>query len=918
MVERLEHRFARSDEITRLETELRALASRLDEVGALGGLKDDLGVVAGRADAAGSGLADLARRVDSLASLEGRVDEVAALVSDRDVVSELEGLRGRIDEVAGRLPGEGLAEELEGLRGRIDEVAGRLPGEGLAEELEGLRGRIDEVAGRLPGEGLAEELEGLRGRIDEVAGRLPGEGLAEELEGLRGRIDEVAGRLPGEGLAEELEGLRGRIDEVAGRLPGEDVIGKLIELAASARDGDSQGPHPDITFLGARVDQLSLRVDEEVASRDHSLAPKVALLSTRVDEVVAALPKINIEGLTSRIESLEEDGLAGSTALDRLAKQVGELGARTQERLDELAAREPDTPAIEELRARIEEVAAAVESRPGMESIDELRALLGELSAAVERRPETGVLDELRGRLEGLAAIVEREPDTAPLDEIRSRLDELGAAVQRNTQVDALEARIGELERGLATAATADELGEELRRVSESAAAERESLAHALHARVEEALGNVPRAEDLQGLRSRLEELAARPSEDAGLRSRVDELFGRLEGLASVEAAVAGLHDSLAGVEAARVGDALATGERLKALEAAIASLGGLEDRLREDVARTVAGSTDSLAERLDGAEARLRAVSLLEEKIEALAFEIGQKPGGDVLAGIVAELRAELAVLAARPTYEDLGDLIPALSQRIDETAHEGRERADAIAGELNGRFGALAEELDRRVDDLAGRADTFATRDEAAATVAEQGAWVRSELEALRGSIGEITIDLDARGHSLVSQLEAQRAETAALRTRLDELHDAAAQREARQAGFESLLDQRFDDLANRIATEVAGARADAEALTADTRGEMGSLGMRIDELLSLRQSDARALRNELDGWHRRPTRGARRRGDRSARGAAWRAGAGRVVDRLAARADRGVARGGRLGCAEGRGGRARATARGAGRDR
>ena len=60
-------------------------------------------------------------------------------------------------------------------------------------------------------------------------------------------------------------------------------------------------------------------------------------------------------------------------------------------------------------------------------------------------------------------------------------------------------------------------------------------------------------------------------------------------------------------------------------------------------------------------------------------------------------------------------------------DTAAEGLE-------ELNARVGGLAEELGRRVDEVAGRADGLLGRDEAAAAASAQAAWVQRELDVLR----------------------------------------------------------------------------------------------------------------------------------------------------------------------------------------
>ena len=126
-------------------------------------------------------------------------------------------------------------------------------------------------------------------------------------------------------------------------------------------------------------------------------------------------------------------------------------------------------------------------------------------------------------------------------------------------------------------------------------------------------------------LRSRLEALAARPTEDRGLQARVDDVAARLEGLGAVEGAIVDLRESLAQVDGARVGDALETGARLLRLETAIDSIAGLEARIREG--DDLADRSRLLAARLDGTESRLVAVEVLEESVSALAAELERRP---------------------------------------------------------------------------------------------------------------------------------------------------------------------------------------------------------------------------------------------------------------------------------------------------
>ena len=188
-----------------------------------------------------------------------------------------------------------------------------------------------------------------------------------------------------------------------------------------------------------------------------------------------------------------------------------------------------------------------------------------------------------------------------------------------------------------------------------------------------------------------------------------------------LEPAVANIQSSLAGLDSARAEDAAATGARLADLTDAVDSLAGLESRLRTSFDRKLTGHAEEFTSRLDGAESRLDALVSLDERVAALALELEQRPDGEALAGVAAELRAELAVLAARPVFADPADRLEELSRRIEGTADGGRERIDGVAEELNVRVSQLAEELGHRLDGLGERANGLVSRDEANTAAAD-----------------------------------------------------------------------------------------------------------------------------------------------------------------------------------------------------
>ncbi len=404
---------------------------------------------------------------------------------------------------------------------------------------------------------------------------------------------------------------------------------------------------------------------------------------------------------------------------------------------------------------------------------------------------------------------------------------------------------MGELEHRLAAVTPAAELREELRRVAESTLVERESLAQALFARVEEITATVPRESELMELRSRLEELAARPSEDSALQARVDDVAARLEGLGAVEGAIADLRESLDEVDGMRVGDARETGARLSRLEAAIDSIAGLEARIREG--DDLADRSRLLAARLDGTESRLVVVDALEGSVSALAAEMERRPSSDALVRLAAELRAELAVLADRPTIDDPSERLQELSRRIDHIARDGHDRIGGLAEELNQRIGGLGEELGQRVEEIAAHAESLVGRDEIAATAAEQAAWVRAELEALRRSA-------DARAAAVDTSLtEADRARATGLqelRQRVDGAVGAVrSDLEARDAALGASIADQIGTIRAELGereTAVVGRLDDAVgAIRADLEAQGQGLGFQ----LQAQWNEAATLRARVD---------------------------------------------------------------------
>jgi hypothetical protein len=129
----------------------------------------------------------------------------------------------------------------------------------------------------------------------------------------------------------------------------------------------------ELAGLESRLDAVAERVPD---------ASWIDELALRVDEVAASIPAVDPVGLIARIDALEQDGQAGSTALERLAAELQALGARTAEQLAGLAAPGANAAPVEELRARLDELAVRI-TEPGTAPVEELRARLDEIASGL-------------------------------------------------------------------------------------------------------------------------------------------------------------------------------------------------------------------------------------------------------------------------------------------------------------------------------------------------------------------------------------------------------------------------------------------------------------------------------------------------------------------------------------------------------
>jgi len=875
-------------------------------------------------EALGAALDDLRERVEEptarLDAVERRLGELPSVEAlEKRLEARLAELRAAVE---GSVADAGPADDLTALRERLDELAACMV---APAELEELRAQVAALAGR---SSSADEVAVLRAAVDELSARAVS---ADDLAALQARLDEMALRVVvPEALAEvraelaafaarpviapaAIDGLRDRVDALEDEVASAPTADPELAARVAALAGESEVARTGIASLASQVEQL-------------------AALRPRVDEIASRLPgEAAVEELRRALDELAERVSTDvpreehDAQINGLLARVEELGARV-ESIDTRNT-EPSGPRLREILDGLRAEIGSLAQRPVVDA----DALEGRLAALEQRGPDPAVqslaasVEEQRARIDDrLDELASRTVDPAVVDELRAKVGEVADRVAAAAEAEAVEVRLAELERRLADSAQVDEIRAELGRVAESAAGERASLEHALRVRVDELVAAVPATEDVATLRTRLEELAARPAADDELRARVEELAERVERTSAAAEAHLELRVAVARLEETHVDESNAAGARLAGIEGALAALDGVEWRLQTHLEESVAVRAAELEHRLEDTNRRLDALTALEERIEALKADIDRYPGPGALDEVAAGLRAELARLADRlgrqeralaglPEPVDPTARLDDLALRLDGQARLTAERLGKLGEDLRARVAESAETARREASDvvagLAGRVDEIdhrlgglAHRDEVHGSIAEHAAAVAAELDALRranaereqslavelrdrsagierglgetrdlvesvraetaGRIEEsasaLRNDLDGHATEIGARFVAQQAELAALRSQLEELQAAAASQAEWRDRVESGLNDRIAELERRVVSEASETRALVEGLRADdleaARIAGAELVARLDDL-AIRTAAAadeaeRALRSDLYG--------------------------------------------------------------------
>ena len=438
----------------------------VEEIAALRGVVDELAArpVAdpGGAEALAQRIEELAASLpeldvrEELAGLRAQLDELAARpVVDDGLSARVEELAGRVHELAERPAGDpALAERLEEL-GRSVEALSVLAeassgAEGLQDALTGLAARIEETAAGSAGTGAA--IAELRGQFEVIAAQLEsGRGeLAEALTSLGGlaeRVAELDARPAGDpDMAETVASLAAQLENVASRPAGDPELAETVASLATQLEEIASRPSGD-PELGARVAQLAERVEGlSVDALGPAAAAAVGDVTARLDALAEGKVEEaeRLEALRSRIEEVRaevaaaaEPGEPDPVLQERIEESrlaIAELAARVEsaasaEELAQLRAELPPAGLDEESAARLTDlenrITALGAAAGDATAVEEIKARLDEVAGAAD-----GQVAAVLARLETIEAAASGDVGDEALAELRNEVSALGSSVE--------------------------------------------------------------------------------------------------------------------------------------------------------------------------------------------------------------------------------------------------------------------------------------------------------------------------------------------------------------------------------------------------------------------------------------------------------------------------------------------------------
>ncbi|MEX1106595.1 MAG: hypothetical protein WEB78_10380 [Ilumatobacteraceae bacterium] len=626
---------------------------------------------------------DTAELVDQIEDLQARLATTTA------VGVKVDELHQRVIDVeqrpagVGGAPDQRIGAQLDALTVRLDQVA-ELAAAPVAPDDE-LAARLDLLTA------AADTVSAFDHRVADLDARIAQQAtLADEVTSLRQRLDDVSATATEVALvpAPAPADLDERFSSVTGQVEGrlEVLTGQVEERLAAinariaATEAEARAAREYAASLEAQLEHAAAITPDQITAH---VGPQLELLGARIDEQVGSvherLAAAEHDARTAREQVSDLDSMRSQVAAQAmLAARVGSLDDRVREvqhRVDEVgAAQGAPLPAIDELRQRIDEVAAAI---PTVPDNTETERRVGALAERVALTAE-----DARIARDSAAALHER----------------LAADTSATANADAL------VELRNAMTARLDELGARLAATEEENAALR-SAATELQQRLDDTHVAAPADDVVQGL------VAA---SHASIDGRVDEIWERIvvgeQQADTVRAQAAALEEQLANTST-RI-------DELAALETRVDHLSTLEPRITELAAlETRIAELAALESRVDELGVRGVDVDGLLQRLDEIAATVPDTTG----------LQAELARFAVRVETSELD------AQTARDQAAQLDDRLQSVSTQLANQLA----ELGREIDSLATRETTTAVEVDDAVVQSLRSGQVRLATEQARYEI-------------------------------------------------------------------------------------------------------------------------------------------------------------------------------------
>lgn len=818
----------------------------------------DLGPVEDRLASIDAQLAEKRPETVDLTPLTAAIADLRTHIADSR--PDLTPLQERLDELTNTT---GTGE----LRDRLDEVGRRIDGLDSRLDLAPIQHALAEVV-----DALAQQIDDSRSSSANALAAI--EVLADRVRESRTDLQPVSERLAGLADSEQIDELGRRVDELAQTLAG-------------------QHPEPvDLTPLSAAIADLRTHIADS--------RPDLAPLQTRLDELLdasdAGAQDDRLGALARSLDELAADVRAGRVDLapihERLsivadAGQVDDLRQRVDQ-VAALAGQQPESVDLEPLTSAIAELRTHIaESRPDLEA---LRASidLGSIRSGIAEVVEASALQlettertaaELRAAIAATAEAggIDLTPIVGAVDALRHHYDETQPDLE--ALVEAMKAIRTQIISGVHEAAEATRV--DLQPLLDGIEAQR-AAQESLLERVRSDLTQLETATLADGdqTRAALEQVAQAPPSPIDLapvleavdairasmpRIDLQPLEARLESLAASIPTV-DLEPVLQAVVELR--DALPPTTDLTPVHQAIADLAAELppatdlDPVRDDLAtlrQTLGSEIDTVRDRLDAVRDSMPSVDLgpILTAVEALRQHMPTVDLDPVLRA-VESVRGDLPTLDLEPVLRALESVradLPTveLDPVLDAVETVRRELPEIDLARLHAQLADLASRIDA--------IDTSVDLDP-----------VHRDIDSLRTAVGEAEIDLTPvlDGLSDLGRRVDDTAEIERLRAAIDRVADDVAGTRAESARAEMIdqLSQRLDSLQAAVEsiraddalrdTELRLSRrvdANSESLRAkidDQRALADGLAANVSQLnaaLTLASEQPQQLRRDLD---------------------------------------------------------------------